>query len=301
MNDAGQVWETMFKGLPPSSPSQPAAPTPIASKPIIDIVLEDYRRLRQSNVRLSAADKQRLDDHVDRLAELERKVGAISPRTSGISCQAPPTRISTPCKSTVGFCSGDQRMFAEVYTDLLAASITCGLTRVGGLFMAAPFVNNFSGDWHQQVAHTHNQVLLAENNRNVFANATVALAKKLDIEEANGRTFLDNTLIMSTNECGYDTHRGMGLPLVTFGSAGGFLKTGQLIDFRKNSADARGHGITSNQWLAIVLQSMGLPRAEFEKGGVQGYGRFSIGKDFVGKYVPDAISQASRIPMLLQG
>ncbi|RYE92786.1 MAG: DUF1552 domain-containing protein, partial [Myxococcales bacterium] len=42
--------------------------------PVADLVLKDYQRLRNSNRRLSADDKQRLDDHLDRINELQRKV-----------------------------------------------------------------------------------------------------------------------------------------------------------------------------------------------------------------------------------
>jgi hypothetical protein len=36
--------------------------------------MASYRSLRDGNRRLSAADRQRLDDHLDRLAELQRRV-----------------------------------------------------------------------------------------------------------------------------------------------------------------------------------------------------------------------------------
>jgi len=176
----------------------------------------------------------------------------------------------------------------------------CGLSRIAVLNQKEKFVASFSGDWHQGVAHTNNQTLLAENFRNTLSYLAASLAKKLDVEEANGRTFLDNSLIMFTNENGYSTHSGLGVPVITFGSAGGFFKTGQIVDFRRNQAEARGHGITYNQWLAIVLQSMGLPRSEFETGDQQGYGRMRVGKTSVGKYVPEAISQASRVPDLIK-
>jgi len=106
---------------------------------------------------------------------------------------------------------------------------------------------------------------------------------------------------MYCNENGYRTHSGTGIPIVTFGSAGGFFRTGQLVDFRRDQANPRGHGITCNQLLSIVLQSMGLPRSEFEVGGQQGYGRMRVGPAFQGKYVADAIAQASRVPELLRG
>src|SRR5690606_37520059 len=53
-----------------SDPSEPPRP------PIVDRVFENYQTLRQSNRRLSALDRQRLDDHMDRLAELQRRLNA---------------------------------------------------------------------------------------------------------------------------------------------------------------------------------------------------------------------------------
>jgi hypothetical protein len=297
--DPGRVWDSVFRGFTPPTPGMAAPATP-APKPVVDLVIEDYRRLRQSNTRLSAEDKQRLDDHLDRLADLERKVADLrqSP-PSAVSCNNLPARPAFGCGSGPA-CPGDPRRYVDVYTDIVAAAFMCGLSRIAVLNQKEKFVSNFNGDWHQGVAHTHNQTLLAENFRNTLSYLAASLAKKLDVEEANGRTFLDNSLIMFTNENGYDTHSGQGLPVITFGSAGGYFKTGQLVDFRRNQADARGHGITYNQWLAIVLQSMGLPRSEFEVGGQQGYGRMRVGKNSVGKYVPEAISQASRVPELIK-
>ncbi len=298
--EPGRLWDRLFRGFTPTAPGTPQPPPKPADKPIVDMVIEDYRRLKQSNTRLSAQDKQRLDDHLDRLAELERKVGTMREApSSGISCNKLPERSNLPCGGG-NQCAGDPRRYVDVYSDLVAAAFMCGLSRVAVINQPERFVANFSGDWHQSVAHTGNQALLAENFRNTLSYVPASLAKKLDVEESGGRTFLDNSLIMFTNENGYNTHRSEGIPVITFGSAGGFLKTGQLIDFRRDSSDARGHGITYNQWLAIVLQSMGLPRSEFEVGGQQGYGRMRVGKDFTGKYAAEAISQASRIPTLLK-
>lgn len=301
MTDPGQAWDTLFRGFEPGAAPEP----PTGPRPIIDLVLEDYRRLRQTNARLSAADRQRLDDHVERLHELERKVDALR-EPPAAACGSLPPRVDLPCGNG-GYCTGNPRSYMDVYTDIIATSFMCGLTRVAVLNQSQPFVANFSGDWHQDVAHTANQALLAENNRNIFTHAALSLASKLDVEEAGGRTFLDNSLVMFTNENGYDTHWSQGIPMVTFGSAGGFFRTGQLVDFRsdptsvwRNSWDGGGHGITLNQWLAIVLQSMGLPRSEFEVGGQQGYGRMRVGTRYQGRYVPEAISQASRIPNLLR-
>src|SRR5204863_899500 len=51
--------------------------------PVVDRVLQSYQRLRNGNRRLSAADRQRLDDHMDRLAELQRKLNVAVPVACG--------------------------------------------------------------------------------------------------------------------------------------------------------------------------------------------------------------------------
>ena len=54
----------------------PTTGGPAPRAPIVDRVLENYKRLRNGNRRLSAADRQRLDDHMARIAELQRKLTA---------------------------------------------------------------------------------------------------------------------------------------------------------------------------------------------------------------------------------
>ena len=107
--DPGRVWDTLFRDFTPPAPGMAAPAAPPPAKPIVDLVIEDYRRLKQGNTRLSAQDKQRLDDHLDRLAELERKVGTLreSP-ASGRSCGHLPARSALGCGGG-SQCLGDPR------------------------------------------------------------------------------------------------------------------------------------------------------------------------------------------------
>ena len=80
-----------------------------------------------------------------------------------------------------------------------------------------------------------------------------------------------------------ETHGSVSIPVVTFGSAAGVLKTGLLCDYRRigNTASqfdpgAGGKqtlGLLYSQWLATVLQAMGVPPSEFERWGTQGLRR----------------------------
>ena len=65
--------------------------------------------------------------------------------------------------------------------------------------------------------------------------------------------------------------------MVTAGSAAGFLKTGNYVDYRRRGGPAWSSfntGLLYNQWLGTALQAMGIPREEYEKNGERGYGAF---------------------------
>ena len=86
-----------------------------------------------------------------------------------------------------------------------------------------------------------------------------------------------------------ETHGSVSVPVVTFGGAAGRLKTGLLCDYRRvgNAAStydpgAGGKqtlGLLYSQWLATVLQTMGVPPSEYERWGTKGYGYPFITKE----------------------
>jgi hypothetical protein len=113
------------------------------------------------------------------------------------------------------------------------------------------------------------------------------LVRKLDaIEEADGKSFLDNSLVMWSQESGALTHEPISLPIITAGGAAGHFSTGNYVDYR-NRANKDLHapripGILYNQYLANVLQSMGVPPAEYEVNGEKGYGLTYRNSEYAG-------------------
>lgn len=89
------------------------------------------------------------------------------------------------------------------------------------------------------------------------------------------------------------THDALSLPVVTAGSAAGYLKTGQFIDYRR-LGDPRSKfdplfdgyfmyaGMLYNQFLATVLQAMGMSAREFERWGHKGYGHPMVAPSDIG-------------------
>lgn len=247
---------------------------------VVDQVMESYRSLKDGAFgnasRLSAKDRQRLDDHLARLDELERKLTALS-------C----SDIEVPPVDALDAASRVERW--SLYNDVLATAFICGASRVATVRAGSHWYEGLTdSDWHQEVAHRADeptnlteQGMMLESHRNWFRYVLLDLANKLDIEEADGRTYLDNSLLVYASEAGSRTHNPHDHAVVTIGSAGGWLNTGRLYDYRNRNDMSRAllddflslrPGVYYNQWLGTVLQAMGVPHDEWEQPGERGYG-----------------------------
>jgi hypothetical protein len=250
--------------------------------PVVDRVLESYKRLRDGQRRLSSADRQRLDDHMDRVAELQRKLSTAFPT----SCESAPPGDDSALHTSLD--PADAVRYAQLHNEVAAAAFICGATRIAALGLGDEqrFVD-FAGDWHTDVAHywldPTKQDLLARSYQRVFETVFLDMAARLDVEEADGFSYLDNALLVWSQECGMSTHDPVSIPIVTAGSAAGFCRTGLSVDYRRTGhpdalfhplqqADPTYAGILHNQLLATVLQAMGAAPEDFELWGHKGYG-----------------------------
>ncbi len=243
--------------------------------PVADKVLQSYNSLRQSNTRLSAADRIRLDSHIAMIAQLQGSLNAH------LACSKPATPTDDAGHHQ-GLSKSDGAIMGHLWADVFAASFACDASRIAvyGWGDTSSFSDYLGNDWHQDVAHqwsaSQPQAWLKQSYQAIFENVFVYLAQKLDqLDEGNGTSVLDNTLMVWSQECGMATHDSYSIPIVTFGSAAGYFNTGLYVDYRKvgESGAAITNGVpgySSNcgllysQWLANVLQAMGVTRAEFE-------------------------------------
>jgi hypothetical protein len=288
----------------------PPTPGMNPRRPVVDRVIDSYRSLRTGNRRLGAADRQRLDDHLDRLAELQRRLNVVRPA----SCSA----VSRPTEDSgrLGTSTIDpvkaRRKF-QLFNDVVTAAFMCGTTRIAVLGIGDTF-SSFAGDWHQDIAHKFQlpaaQQSLVGALRQAFDAGVMDLVTKLDVEESPGVTYLDNTLVQWTQESGQHTHESPSIPVITFGSAAGFFKTGLFVDYRNVTDKGKlvfygksydWAGLTYGRWLGSVLQAMGLPRAEYERNGVPGYALPYVSPDFAKSYLPGVMASAGDVVPILRG
>jgi hypothetical protein len=267
--------------------------------PLVNRILDNYKRLRGGNRRLSSADRVRLDEHIERLNELDRKLN------TKVSCDT----VAPPTKNSMSVMNGNQDFwirpdlhgeFWSLLNDVIAAAFSCNTCRVVTMHIKQTF-SDYQGDWHQSVAHQANiednpaQGIIREAHRRTFESVFLDLATKLDaIDEGDGTKVLDNTLLHWTQESGNITHDCNSIPIVTAGSAAGWMKTGQYIDYHNQDKPygkwpntsvpedrLQKCGLLYNQWLGNVLDAMRVPRSEWEAYSDNGgYGKLLIGDGY---------------------
>ena len=283
--DAADLWEQLFQDAVDPGPSQPL---------VVDRVVEHYRSMRDGvfgdATRLSSADRRRLDDHMERLFELQRRI------TVQTDCGQPDRPSYSPPR---------QRL--ENVLDLFSVALSCGASHIGVLGLSGEEFTDETGwtNWHEQVAHVGGALggdsgfqrinYLAQ--REIFERAFVGLANRLDFDPGDGQTVLDDTLIVWTMESGPNTHDNVTTPVVTAGGAGGAFHTGRFLDLR-NFANRSIYsnrrpelpGTLYNRFLSNIMRGMGVApsewQAEFQRAqpsefgrGIRGYGAYQYGDD----------------------
>ncbi len=291
---------------------QPMVAAPSRRTPIVDRVMENYKDLREGNRRLSVEDRRRLDDHMSRLAELQRSLTVVR----GTNC----TEGARPeLDGAAGGLAASKNYFGAL-NDIIATAFSCDTTRII-VFHVKDTFSNFTGSWHQSVAHQNWQSqsaydTLIESYRQVFRHVFVDLIAKLDVDAGQGRTILDDSLVQWTQECGPESHMSISLPVITAGSAGGFFRTGMFVDYRNmttpaarlgmnvteriGDVPAKYAGLLYQSWLGTALAAMGIPRADWEKPGVPGYGNNYSNAEYRRRYASGVWERGSEVLPFLQ-
>lgn len=292
-----QEWDSksLFQSLFPAPPEVPEG------TPLVDLVLESYNRVRQTSRRLSAADRVRLDEHMQRMAELQRRLDTVS------SCSDIPASLGDN-DAIYGYREGDwdtnpdkHVAHAQMMNEALALGLACGATRVAVFHQGWPtsFADREWNDFHDNgPGHALNSSEqsgqeMAAMKRLFFSQVVLDMARRLEsIVEGEG-TALDRALVTWHDENGHVSHSAISVPAVTFGSAGGFLRTGNYCDYRNqggSSVESDRPGLTYQQYWGTVLQAMGVPRSEYQEPDHDGYGkRIEGGNGYSGTLWPDSV------------
>lgn len=292
------VWEDLFGSF-----MEPGMPTEHPNRRLVNAVYDDYARLRQHS-RLSADDRAALDRHMSFLDDIERELAS----GLGAGCvkpdEPPAYGVGYPWQEVSSV--ADFETWVGLLVDIACAAVRCDLTRIV-TFQAQMGITDASGtklnsyhesddvigDWHDfahdAVDDAADHANINSLNRWVVEAVFARFLAQLDVEEADGQTFLDNSVVYFGSELSMD-HYVIGMPTILAGGAGGSLKTGYYVDYSQMSHDYANPilpwgvlipGVPHNRLLVTLLQAMGLQPADYERDGRPGYGHTDI---FYGPY-----------------
>lgn len=278
--------QALFNLLFPNGGSGSAPPSsgPSSDELIIDKVLEDLTQV-QNHRRLSSEDKNRLDEYVTSVHELQKKIVAQR-QPAAISCQNANLNYAVPS----GF-RGTPNVdnLYDNYAELITLAMQCDRAQVVHIGNTAISSTNSNGA-HPELHHGCSGGANGNADRNAwFLQRIGNLAKKLDARvdpfDPNGGTLLDNSLLLWTNELGSWTgsHSVTQIPVVTFGSGGGYFRTGYFADFRarpfityrNNGGEQHMYGRPYKQLLISVMRAAGLSSNQYMSfGDGNGFGEW---------------------------
>jgi hypothetical protein len=212
---------------------------------LLDIVTEDASTLRRS---LDSADRARLDDYLDSVREVERRIDRLEAQKVA-DLQLP----NVPLGPTY-----DQRL--NLMFDLLALAYQSNMTRVFTFMMAGEATNmtyNHIGvpDAFHPLSHHQNDAGKIERLVKIQVWHSQQFAKfltKLSQMHDGENTVLDNTILLyGSNMSNSNLHDAYPLPLMLVGGGAGKVKGNQHLKYPDRTPLANLH--------LTVLHRAGVP------------------------------------------
>lgn len=238
-----------------------SSPLSALDRSLLDIVLGGARDLRRT---LPVSDQRKLDEYLDSVRSVERRIAAIEYRQkdaalekAGVSASKRQASDSPPIEIRIP--EGEKRSeYMQVMCDLNILAFQTDTTRVSTYIGSTPNGASYPelgfNDQHHSNTHHNNDpekvrkiARITEFNIAQFAY----MVKKMDgLREGDG-TLLDNCIMMwgSGLEDG-NKHTRENLPFVIAGKGGGSLKTGCFF------ADTKGN---QGDLLTTLLGCAGIP------------------------------------------
>ncbi|MEL7304839.1 MAG: DUF1552 domain-containing protein [Myxococcota bacterium] len=271
---------------------------------IVDRVLEDLRAL-EKNTRLSNSDSQILESYIDGVQDVQKKVLANINGDAAI-CEPPGfeleattdgNRYKFPYDSKWGV--NDVGVMYDNIMEMTRLAFACDLTRV--IFIGCtlwddrPIGAGSDGGLHHECPSSETSA-----NRQRYGLkklAQLAMSMNNTVDPHGEGSLLDNSILFWTNELGAWTtaHSTLNIPAITFGSGGGYFKTGHYLDYRQlplKKPKGYHNGRPYKQLLQSVMRSMGVAKSEYTQfGDGNGFGEFKPGIAQFGYNDPDVFAR----------
>jgi hypothetical protein len=248
---------------------------------VLDLVNEQFAALKRGP--LSADDRVELDQHMTAIREIETGMTA-----GGMGCQDAALADRVRAHEGAGREVEQDVQYpaiADLQLEIYALSLICGFTRIATMQFdhgAAGPTFRWEGMEHEYNHHklSHGKVrddCFGESTEDGCADVAgyedmlfdidrwhqarfARLLERLDgVSEADGKTVLDNSVILYTNELSDGKgHSFMDLPYILAGSAGGYFKQGQYIKLGGDNPRSDDQRAPHNKLLNTLVNAMGV-------------------------------------------
>lgn len=225
---------------------------------VLDAIMGDVATLQG---RVGAADKARLEQHLDGIRELEQRLARLEADPPNLESCALPDEPLPDYPDVDGRPQASAR--SRAMCDLLAMALACDQTRVFGHWFSDPvsdILYDGASAGHHALTHNEGGDQPEVNDITVQIMEELAyLVQKLDsIPEAEG-TLLDNCVVLATSEVSDGrTHSVEDLPIVLAGGGCGRLRTG--YHYRSYTAE------NASKVMLSVVRAMDIDAATYGEG-----------------------------------
>jgi hypothetical protein len=275
---------SQFVNLNNASPDSGAAEDRVGRRrqSVLDLVRDQFDELKLSG--LSSDDRRKLDEHFTAIRSVEVQIGP-----GGASCSDGALRTAAQVYENASREVEQESQYpliADLQVEILAMALACDYTRVGTMH----FDRGSGGPTFRWDAmnheYNHHKLSHGKVKDDCFGTSTANgcddvagfedmlfeidlwhqrklanLLQRLDsYVEADGRTVLDNSLIMYTNELSSGRgHSFMDLPYILAGSAGGSFKQGEYVRLgRAQNPGGDDQVAPHNRLLNTIINAMGV-------------------------------------------
>jgi hypothetical protein len=255
VDDPAKVFATAFGNFVAPVATPGAAPDPsimqlLAERhSVLDYVNGDLNRL---SLRLPGEERVRLQRHLDSLRDLERQIAPTV--VSGKGCSPGTAPTIDP------LADANYPMVTKIQMDIMFQALACDQTRLMHLMWNGE-TSQQTFPWlginnpHHSMSHAGDGDKGTKDNLvkvdRWYAEQVAYFLGKLDaVVEGNGKTMLDNSVVVWTNGLGKgNSHTRKNIPYVMAGSAGGYFATGRYLQLNNRH----------NDLMVSLINAMGLP------------------------------------------
>jgi len=219
---------------------------------------------------LGAADEARLDEYFTSLRGLEQQLELQAQKPAPLAaCTVPGKVDESPIGTEIEIVKKNHMLFAG----LLAHALACGQTQVVNVaFSDATSSLRRAGGTQTHHEFSHEEPVVAQLGYqptlawffNEIMTQLAFYVTTLDSIKEGDHTLLDRTMMLAATDLGYAKLHGLeNMPMLTFGSAGGKLKTGLHIAAQGEPTSRLG--LTMQQVMGVPVSSWGTDSMQTSK------------------------------------